>query len=134
MSTAKMKWLIPFAGFLLFASNVQALMPPKEIAERNLNARLILVGEVLETGKILLPDEGKTKMKPKGLFVIKVFHVIKGYGTVKPDELVRIAFRLPPKVQVGIFGQIAGNPPVKIKDGDFVLVYINPSEDPNFLL
>ncbi|MCP4665731.1 MAG: hypothetical protein GY849_05125, partial [Deltaproteobacteria bacterium] len=48
--------------------SVSALMPPGDMAKRNLEAKLILVGEVKGTGKVLLPEKGGSGKK--GVFVL----------------------------------------------------------------
>jgi hypothetical protein len=123
-------WLLVVAICFLLPVNAMALMPPKEIAKKNLEAQLILVGEVMETGKVLLPD--KTSKGPMGLFVLKVLHVVKGFGIVSPGDQVRVIFVLPPKSETGIVPDIAGSLPVKVEAGNLVVVYIDPSDHPSF--
>ena len=125
-------FMILFLGCILLPIGTQALMPPEDIAERNLNAELVLIGKVLEMGKILLPLGADDKTTSKGLFVLKTYHVIKGFNTVKPEDLIRIIYRLPPKVTLGMTAVIAGQPPVKVKDGDLVLVHINATSHTGF--
>ena len=125
-------FLIFYLGCTLFPVAASALMPPEDIAARNLDAELILIGEVVEIGKILLPLHDKDTAKPKGIFVIKTQHMIKGFGQVKPGDLVRIAYRLPPEVAIGLQTVIAGNPPVEVSEGDVVLVYINATKHKGF--
>ena len=119
------KLLIFFLACALIPVNSAALMPPEEIAKRNLEAELILIGTVSKMGKVLLPLKGDDQIKPRGLFVLKTQHVIKGFGSVKPGDLIKIIYRLPPKTAIGLQVVIAGDPPVKVSEGDVVLVYIN---------
>lgn len=118
---------------LLLSGTCTALMPPKDIAERNLEAKLILIGEVTEIGKILLPEEKPKKNRPKGLFLLKVRHVVKGFGTVNPGDEVRISFELPIKNENGgDVPDLVGTLRVEVKSGDLVVVYIDPSNFPTF--
>lgn len=107
-------------------------MPPEKMAERNLEAKLILIGEVRETGKILLSEKTSTPTPPKGLFVLKVLHVVKGFGIVNPGDLVRIVLRLPPKSKGRLCAEVMGSLPVRTEVGDLTLVYIDPSHHPGF--
>ena len=58
--------------------SIFALMPPGQIEKLNLEAKLILVGEVKGTGKVLLPEKGQKGSAMKGVFVLDVLNVIKG--------------------------------------------------------
>ena len=117
----------------LLVETALALMPPEDIAAINLEAKLILIGEVTETGKILLPEKTSRTKGPKGLFVLKVLHVVKGFGIVSPGEQVTVIFRLHPKSDLpGIFLHLAGGPFVEVKAGNIVVAYINPSDHPEF--
>jgi hypothetical protein len=108
-------------------------MPPRDIAERNLEAKLILIGEITETGSILLPDKKPKRNRPKGLFLLKVLHVVKGFGTVNPGDQVKISFELPIKNENGVaVRDLVGTLRVEVKSGDLVVVYIDPSNYPTF--
>ncbi|MCP4669644.1 MAG: hypothetical protein GY849_25200, partial [Deltaproteobacteria bacterium] len=110
--------------------SASALMPPDDMAKRNLEAKLILIGEVKGTGKVLLPEKGGRGKK--GVFVLEVLHVIKGYGKVKPGDEVHILFRLPPRPKKGLKAHRAGSLQVKVEEGNLVVVYINPYTFPPF--
>ena len=109
-----------------------AIMPPEDLAQRNLEAKLILVGEVMETGKILLPEKERSGPAQKGLFVLRVLHVIKGFGVVKAGDQVRIVFFIPPRTDGTLVAGVMGSYPVKVESGNLAVVYIDPSEYPDF--
>jgi hypothetical protein len=113
--------------FFFPVRSVLALMPPEKIAERNLEAKLILIGEVKRTGKLILPEK-ESKTEPlKGLFVIKVLHVVKGFGAVSPGDQVKIIYHLPKKGLLGASVKETGGIHVKVKAGNLVVVYIDSS-------
>ena len=122
---------ISFILFLLPGTST-ALMPPGDIAERNLEAKLILIGEVTELGRVLLPEKRPMRNRPKGLFILKVLHVVKGFGTVNPGDQVKIVFELPLKMKNGIVADLVGVLLVEVKNGNLVVVYIDPSNHPPF--
>lgn len=110
-------------------------MPPDEMRARNLEAALIVIGRITETGKILLPEpENRDKMvSPKGLFVLKALHVVKGHKALREGDIVRVAYRLPPD-RKGLSAETPGSAPVDIQSGNMVIVYVNPSSYPGFYL
>jgi hypothetical protein len=111
-----------------------AIMPPPEIAKLNLEAELILVGEVTETGSILLADSTADRYPKKGLFVVKVLHVVKGYDRTSPGDQIRVIFR--PTEEQSADGTVTrinqGILPVKVADGNLVVVYLNPAKHQGF--
>jgi hypothetical protein len=112
--------------------NVFALMPPDDMEKRNLEAKLILVGEVKGTGKVLLPEQGRKGSAIKGVFVLDVLNVVKGYGIVKPGDKVHIIFRLPPEPKGGLIAHRTGSAQVKVEAGNLVVVYIDDSRHRGF--
>ena len=123
----KIRVLILFVICFPLPGEISALMPPKEMEKRNLEAKLILVGEVTEMGKVLLPEKGPGPAPPRGLFVLKVLHVVKGYGMVHRGGLVRIVYRPAPTGKGRIVAHRMGVPPVEVQPGNLVVVYIEPS-------
>lgn len=112
--------------------NVFALMPPDDMEKRNLEAKLILVGEVKGTGKVLLPEKGRKVSAIKGVFVLDVLNVVKGYGVVKPGDEVHIIFRLSPEPKGGLIAHRVGTAQVKVEAGNLVVVYIDDSRHRGF--
>ncbi|MBU4208790.1 MAG: hypothetical protein KKD12_03800 [Proteobacteria bacterium] len=70
--------LLFLAGLLLLAAPAAAIAPPRVIAERNLEANIILVGEVLEV----------IQSSPAH-FELKVIHVIKGFERIKEGKQIK---------------------------------------------
>ena len=116
----------------LLPGTTSALMPPKEMAKRNLEAKLILIGDVKGTGIILLPEKGSRSSPKKAIFILNVLHVVKGYGIVKPGDQVHIIFRPAPKPKGGLVAHTAGSIQVMVEAGDLVVVYIDPSKHHGF--
>ena len=112
--------------------SIFALMPPDDMEKRNLEAKLILIGEVKGTGKVLLPEKGRKGSAIKGVFVLDVLNVVKGYGIVKPGDKLHIIFRLPPEPKGDLVLTVSGSGPVKVNAGNFVVVYIDPSKHHGF--
>jgi hypothetical protein len=100
-----------------------AIAPPKVIAERNLEAVLIAIGEVVSIkANDVLPH-----------FAVKVEHVIKGYDLVKKDDQISVLFRPGPSKDEEITYHVQGYVPVKVKVGCLVIVYLERSrEHPDF--
>ena len=117
---------------LLVPESIFAMMPPADMARRNLEAELILIGKVKEAGTVLLPEKGQGKSPVKGVFVLHILHVVKGYGMVKPGDTVHIVFRPPRKQKRGIVASTPGVVYVRVRDGDLVVAYVNPSDHPGF--
>ena len=107
-------------------------MPPGDMAKRNLEAKLILIGKVKGTGMILLPEKGSRSSPKKGIFILNVLHVVKGYGIVKPGDKVHIIFRPAAKPKEGLVAHTAGSIQVKVEAGDLVVVYIDPAKHRGF--
>ena len=116
----------------LLPGTTSALMPPEDMAKRNLEAKMILIGEVKGTGIILLPEKGSRSSPKKGIFILNVLHVVKGYGIVKPGDKVHIIFRPAPKPKGGLVAQTAGSIQVMVEAGDLVVVYIDPAKHRGF--
>ena len=72
-------------------------MPPDKMAARNLEAELIVVGRVIGTGKILLPEKNKKFTPPRHVFALEVIHVIKGYGKVSAGDHLNIVYQPKPE-------------------------------------
>ena len=85
-----------------------------------------------ETAKVMRPEKTSTTKQLKGIFVLKVLHVVKGFGTVSPGDQVKILFRIAPKGAIGASVKLTGGPLVKVKAGNLVVVYIDPSNHPGF--
>jgi hypothetical protein len=113
--------------FLFFRGISFALMPPDKMEARNLEAPVILIGEVTETGKILLPEKTATNVPPRGLFVLKVLHIIKGRTIVHGEKRIRIIFHAAEKTKGLLVAKKIGIPPVRVKTGNLVVVYLKPS-------
>lgn len=127
----KTLWIL-FIVWFFVTGNVFALMPPDDMEKRNLEAKLILVGEVKGTGKVLLPENGRKGSAIKGVFVLDVLNVVKGYGIVKPGDKVHILFRLPPEPKGGLIAHRTGSAQVKVEAGNLVVVYIDESRHRGF--
>jgi len=115
---------------ILLPGTACAIMPPDDIAKLNLKAEVILVGEVKSTGKILLPEKGKDARK--GVFILNVIHVVKGYGKVTPNEEIHVIYRLPPGPTKGLTAHRTGSLQVKVEKGNLVVLYLNPSAHSGF--
>jgi hypothetical protein len=100
--------------------------------KRNLEAKLILVGKVQGTGKVLLPEKGQKGSAIKGVFVLDVLNVIKGYGIVKPGDKIHIIYRLPPEPKGGLVAHRTGSGQVKVEAGNLVVVFIDESRHHGF--
>jgi hypothetical protein len=114
-----------------------AAMPPAEVAKKNLDAELILIGEVARIGKVILPNEGSRKKPPedspiRGVFVCKVLRVVKGFGKVSRGDEIKILYRLAPKGKIGASPELTGGPLVKVEPRNLVLIYIDPSNERGF--
>lgn len=109
-----------------------AAMAPKKVAEKNLEAELILVGQVTEIGKVLLAEGKDGPGAPNGVFVLKTLHVIKGHDTVSTGELVRVVYHIDPKQQGPLVAETMGAPQVHVHPGNLVVVYIKPSKQEPF--
>jgi len=128
----KKAWLILVIFCFLAPGSLFAVMPPDDMEKRNLEAKLILVGEVQGTGKVLLSEEGQKGSPIKGVFVLDVLNVIKGYGIVKPGDKIHILYRLPPEPKGGLIAHRTGSAQVKVEAGNLVVVYIDDSTHRGF--
>lgn len=109
-----------FAIFLigcLFPVTAAAIAPPKVIAERNLEADFIAIGEVVDIKANGTPPH----------FVAKVEHIIKGFGYVNRGDQINVLFRLQPRKDTKIAYHVQGILPVKVKVGYLVVVYLERS-------
>ena len=93
-----------------------AIAPPGVIAEKNLKAPVILIGEVVNINKESdLP-----------YFSIKAGHIIKGHDHVKTGDLVNIVYH--PAISKSkndkISSHAQGILPVNVEKGSLVIVYI----------
>jgi hypothetical protein len=110
-----------------------AMMPPDDLARMNLEAELILLGKVTETGRMLASDNTLGTNPTKGLFVVDVLHIVKGYDRVKQGEQIKVIFRLPKKSEIeGVEVVEQGVSPVNVKTGDLVVVYLDSSQQKGF--
>lgn len=116
--------------FIVLPAIAHAIMPSDDIGKMNLNAQMIIVGQVKSIGKVLLPEKGNDARK--GVFTLKIIHVIKGYKKIKREQDVHIIYRLPPKPSKGLTAQRVGSIPVNVKVGDLIVVYLNPSRHSGF--
>jgi hypothetical protein len=111
---------IIFAIFLigcLFPLMAAAIAPPKVIAERNLEAKVIAVGEVV----------GVKVDETRPHFVLRIEHIMKGFGLVNKDDQISVLFRPPPPKNTKIAYHVQGILPVKVKVGYLVVVYLERS-------
>ncbi|MEA2083899.1 MAG: hypothetical protein U9O82_06600 [Thermodesulfobacteriota bacterium] len=106
--------------FLVFPGIASALAPPEVIEERNLEADFILIGQV----KSMFPDA-----QPRH-FVLAVEHVIKGFGVINKDD--QLSILLGPGRQSlktdKLVNHVQGDLPVKVIEGDPVVVFIKRSD------
>jgi hypothetical protein len=116
----------------LVPGTIFALMPPDDMEKRNLEAKLILVGEVKGTGKVLLPEKGREGTATKGVFILDVLSIVKGYGMVDPGDELHILFQLPEEPKDGLIAHKTGSLQVKVDEGDLVVVYIDNSRHHGF--
>jgi len=117
---------------LLVTSAILALMPPEDMAKRNLEARVIVIGEVTETGAILLPKETPTTFPVERFFVLEVVHVVKGYEIITPGDQIKILSGPRPQFRENLARETPGSLPIKVEVGTVVVVYIDPYPYPNF--
>ena len=103
---------------MLSPAMAPAIVPPKEIAEKNLKADFIAVGKVLSIHERHTPP----------YFVFKALHIIKGFEEINKGDKIRIIFRLQPSKSLKFTRQVQGILPVKVKEGDLVVVYIERSD------
>lgn len=102
---------------MIYSTMAFALPPPKIIKQRNLEAKIILVGEVLEV----------IQSSPAH-FELKVIHVIKGFERIKEGDQIKVSFEPLPSDISGMRRRQMGTLPVKVEVGQLVVGYINPSK------
>jgi hypothetical protein len=106
-----------------------AMMPPNEIAQMNLEAEIIVLGRVTETGRILASDNTLGTNPTKGLFVAEVLHVVKGYSRVKRRDRINVIFRLPEQSEIEGSEVIEqGGASVDVEVGVLVVLYLDSSQ------
>ena len=104
--------------FMLSPAMAPAIAPPKEIAEKNLEADFIAVGKVLSIHERNTPP----------YFVFKALQIIKGIGEINKGDRINILFRLQPSKTLKVTRHVQGTLPVKVKAESLVVVYIERSE------
>ena len=122
-------------GILIFLVMLFILPSPVIRAEISLNltmqgeqgAEVIFMGEYHDQGAALLMKDSPEKLKrpPLTRFVVmKVIHVIKGDGTIKPNTLIRILCEGDPEKRFGpdICGQ-GNTSPASFEIGHVLIVY-----------
>ena len=118
---------------MIWSATVSALPPPEIIKARNLEANIIAIGEVLKVS-------GPSSFLPaSACFDLRINHVIKGFEQVKDGDLIKTNFILPlPSSdnagnKAGIKSHHMDTQLVKVKAGQLVIVYLNPSKtNPGF--
>lgn len=114
-----MKNLLVLGMFLILLEKTAFSIPPPEIIEKaNLKAEVIVIGKV---ERVL---EGK-----KSYFELKIFRVIKGCGIVKEKEKIKVFFEREITKKKKIVAYKMGGVEVKVKKGDFVICYLDTSEN-----
>lgn len=103
---------------MIYATTASALPPIKIIEETNLEANIILVGEVL----------GVTRSSTQAYFELKVIHVIKGFAMIKEGDQIKVSFKPLSSDMSGIERHQTGTRPVTVEVGQLVVGYINPSK------
>jgi len=110
--------LILAAVWMLFPGTVMAIAPPRTIAETNLEAEFIAIGEVVSLNL--------TDTNPH--FTLKVTHVIKGYGAISDNEQLKILTQEKKAGVEGVAAHVQGVLPVKVQVGQLVLVYLERAD------
>jgi len=110
-----------FLAALLVACMIPAMAtaipPPHVIRERNLEADLIVVGEILGV---------KEDDKPPN-FVVSIEHVIKGPDDISKENQLTVLFRPFPTNKGEIGARIQGMTPIKVQVGSLVVLYLERS-------
>ncbi|HIJ89351.1 MAG: hypothetical protein OEV89_00645 [Desulfobulbaceae bacterium] len=104
----------------LIPAIVFALPPPRIIAERNLEAEIIVIGEIVEI---------KTAGLPTPHFILKTMHVIKGYGKVAVNDIVKVVCDGQAPQLDGIKAHTQGSLEINASAGSLVLAYLHPSSE-----
>jgi len=94
-----------------------AIPPPEVIRKRNLEAELIVIGEVLE-----VKEDNKTPN-----FVVRIGHVIKGPKDINKGNQIKVFFRPSPHEKAEIGSRIQGMDLVRVQVGSLVVVYLERS-------
>jgi len=79
--------------FILQPAIIRSEMPPDDIMKRDQDAEVIVMGEVYDKGGALLvkgPSEKPGRPPLTRFILMKVVHVIKGDGKIKPNSLIHI--------------------------------------------
>ncbi len=106
-------------GFFFFPTLAVAIAPPRVIAERNLKADFIAIGEVIRM------HTGDTP----AYMILKVVHMIKGFGELNPGDQVKVLISSQPsKNEKRIVPHTQGILPVKVEEDALVIVYIERSK------
>ena len=111
--------LLCFVGFFFSPTLAMAIAPPKIIAERNLEADFIAVGEVISL------HTGNTS----AYFLLNVVHTVKGFGELNPGDQIKVLISSQPSQnEKGLVPHTQGILPVKAEAGSLVIVYIQRSK------
>jgi len=94
-----------------------AIPPPEVIRERNLEADLIVIGEVVD-----LKQDDKTPN-----FVVRIEHIIKGPKDIDRGNQITVVFRPSPSEKGEISYHVQGMDPVRVQVGSLVVVYLEQS-------
>jgi len=95
-----------------------AIAPPEVIRERNLEADLIVIGEVLD-----VKESDKTPN-----FVVRIEHIIKGPKDIDKGNQITVVFRPSPSEKGEIGHRVQGLEVVKVQVGSLVVVYLEQSK------
>jgi hypothetical protein len=125
-------WLITAALGVIYASPVNALAPPALIAGKNLEAQVIVIGEIVGVGRILLSEDQPRLSPLKQLVVLRVLHVVKGQATVAVGDELRIESPMAWQVKSGIEAMRQGAAPLQVRSGEVVAAYLDPSPHAGF--
>jgi hypothetical protein len=96
---------------------VAAIPPPQVIRERNLEADLIVIGEVVDVKQ---DDETPN-------FVVRIEHIIKGPKDIDRGNQIKVLFRPSPSEKGEIGHRVQGMDPVRVQVGSLVVVYLEQS-------
>lgn len=111
--------LVCFVGFLFSSIMANAIAPPEDIAEENLKADVIAVGEVVSVHANDSPPH----------VVLNIIHIVKGFGVVNRDDQINVLVGLKPsETPKGVGRRVQGTVSVKVKEGTLVVVYIDHSQ------
>lgn len=111
--------LLFVVGFFFSPTLAMAIAPPRVIAERNLEADFIAVGEVssMHTGDT------------PAYMILKVVHTVKGFGELNPGDQIKVLISLQPSQnKKELVPHTQGILPVKAEAGSLVIVYVQRSK------